>query len=67
MFLAPRRGWTPQVYQTTLMMPYVGAYATGTPNNGAPQPWLDTSVVTIPPNQPVLPDRYYQGNPISRL
>jgi len=53
-FLAPS-GWTPQVYQTTLMMPYVGAYAQ---SNGTPQGWLDTAVVTIPAGSPALPSRY---------
>jgi hypothetical protein len=53
-FLAPA-GWTPQVYQTTLMMPYVGAYAN---SNGTPQSWLNTSLVTIPPSAPPLPSRY---------
>ncbi|CAE6703322.1 hypothetical protein R75461_06292 [Paraburkholderia nemoris] len=53
-FLAPA-GWTPQVYQTTLMMPYVGAYAN---SNGTPQSWLNTSLVTIPPGAPPLPSRY---------
>ncbi|WP_111934294.1 hypothetical protein [Paraburkholderia bryophila] len=53
-FLAPA-GWTPQVYQTTLMMPYVGAYAN---SNGTPQSWLNTSLVTIPAGAPALPSRY---------
>ncbi|MBR8433468.1 hypothetical protein [Burkholderia cenocepacia] len=53
-FLAPA-GWTPQVYQTTRMMPYVGAYAQ---SNGTPQGWLNTSLVTIPADAPPLPSRY---------
>ncbi|PCE33065.1 hypothetical protein [Burkholderia ubonensis] len=53
-FLAPA-GWTPQVYQTTRMMPYVGAYAQ---SNGTPQGWLNTSLVTIPADAPPLPARY---------
>ncbi|WP_431227107.1 hypothetical protein [Burkholderia contaminans] len=53
-FLAPA-GWTPQVYQTTRMMPYVGAYAQ---SNGSPQGWLNTSLVTIPADAPALPSRY---------
>lgn len=54
-FLAPD-GWTPQVYQITRMMPYVGAYAN---RNGTPQDWLNTSLVEIPADAPALPDRYY--------
>ena len=53
-FLAPA-GWTPQVYQTTRMMPYVGAYAQ---SNGSPQGWLNPSLVTIPADAPALPSRY---------
>ncbi|WP_210302592.1 hypothetical protein [Phyllobacterium sp. 628] len=53
-FLAPS-GWTPQVYQTTRMMPYVGAYAR---SKGKPQPWLNTSLVSIPADAPELPLRY---------
>ncbi|MPW22438.1 hypothetical protein GCT13_37840 [Paraburkholderia sp. CNPSo 3157] len=53
-FLAPQ-GWTPQLYQTTRMMPYVGAYGN---SNGTPQAWLNTDVVTIPPDAPPLPSRY---------
>lgn len=64
-FLAPQASttggqqWTPQVYQTTRMMPYVGAYATGSYPNGSPQGWLNTDVVTIPPTAPTLPAGYY--------
>jgi hypothetical protein len=57
-FLAPE-GWTPQLYQTTRMMPYVGAYASGKPPNGTPQDWLNTSMVEIPGSAPSLPDKYY--------
>lgn len=57
-FLAPAP-WTPQNYQTTLMMPYVGAYATraadGTP---IPQWWLNTSVVSLKGKAPKLPPGY---------
>ncbi|HEY7770716.1 hypothetical protein [Longimicrobium sp.] len=53
-FLAPA-GWTPQVYQTTRMMPYVGAYATSPTD---PQPWLQTSAVALPPDAPPLPARF---------
>jgi hypothetical protein len=53
-FLAPA-GWTPQVYQTTRMMPYVGAYAQ---SNGSPQSWLNTALVSIPADAPALPSRY---------
>ncbi len=56
-FLAPP-GWTPQVYQTTRMMPYVGAYAQ---SNGSPQGWLNTALVTIPAGAPPLPARYVQS------
>jgi hypothetical protein len=56
-FLAPP-GWTPQVYQTTRMMPYVGAYAQ---SNGSPQGWLNTALVTIPASAPPLPARYVQS------
>ena len=65
MFLAPQASapggqqWTPQVYQTTRMMPYVGAYATGSYPNGKPQGWLNTDVVTIPSTAPTLPAAYY--------
>lgn len=64
-FLAPVKTtpdapqWTPQVYQTTRMMPYVGAYATGTYPNGSPQGWLNTDVVTIASTAPTLPAGYY--------
>jgi hypothetical protein len=57
-FLAPG-GWTPQVYQTTRMAPYVGAYAAGTYPNGKPQDWLNTALVTIPAGAPALPSKYY--------
>ncbi|QWP75390.1 hypothetical protein J5226_17420 [Lysobacter sp. K5869] len=53
-FLAPD-GWTPQIYQTTRMMPYLGAYAVSATS---PQPWLDTSLVSIAPNAPPLPARF---------
>lgn len=53
-FLAPA-GWTPQVYQTTRMMPYAGAYAQ---SDGSPQQWLDTARVSIPADAPALPSRY---------
>ena len=53
-FLAPQ-GWTPQVYQVTRMMPYVGAYAN---SNGTPQAWLNTALVDIPADAPALPSRY---------
>ncbi|MFM0004338.1 hypothetical protein PQR57_25355 [Paraburkholderia dipogonis] len=56
-FLAPS-GWTPQLYQTTCMMPYVGAYAV---SQGTPQAWLNTAVVRIPADAPVLPSRYVGG------
>ncbi|WP_116138352.1 hypothetical protein [Trinickia diaoshuihuensis] len=56
-FLAPA-GWTPQVYQTTRMMPYVGAYAQ---SNGSPQQWLNTALVSIPADAPPLPARYVGG------
>src|ERR1043166_353958 len=64
-FLAPQASapggpqWTPQIYQTTRMMPYVGAYATGTYPNGKPQGWLNTDVVTIPSTAPTLPAANY--------
>lgn len=57
-FLAPP-GWTPQIYQITRMMPYVGAYASGTYPNGSPQGWLDPSLVSISVSAPALPARYY--------
>jgi hypothetical protein len=57
-FLAPP-AWIPKIYQTTLMMPYVGAYANGFYPNGVPQSWLDTSVARVPPHAPVLPVQYY--------
>ncbi len=57
-FLAPAP-WTPRIYQTTRMMPYVGAYASGTYPNGAPQDWLNTDVVSVPSNAPTLPASYY--------
>ncbi len=57
-FLAPTP-WTPQVYQTTRMMPYVGAYASGKYPNGKTQGWLDTGLVTIPADAPALPQKYY--------
>ncbi|WP_157510948.1 hypothetical protein [Frateuria sp. Soil773] len=56
-FLAPP-GWTPQLYQTTLMMPYVGAYANA---NGSPQGWLHTELVGIPADAPALPSRYRES------
>ncbi|HXH14374.1 MAG TPA: hypothetical protein VNP04_32000 [Alphaproteobacteria bacterium] len=56
-FLAPP-GWSPQVYQTTRMMPYVGAYATD-PSHPRPQPWLNTALVEIPTTAPALPLRYF--------
>ncbi len=53
-FLAPD-GWTPQVYQTTRMMPYLGAYAVSA---SRPQPWLDTALVRIADTAPPLPARF---------
>jgi hypothetical protein len=52
-------GFPIQAYQTTCMMPYVGAYATGTYPNGKPQSWLNTSVVSVGSGQPQLPSKYY--------
>lgn len=52
-------GFPIQAYQTTCMMPYVGAYATGTYPNGKPQSWLNTSVVSVPSGVPQLPSKYY--------
>ncbi|MDQ0466322.1 hypothetical protein QO010_004115 [Caulobacter ginsengisoli] len=43
-FLAPD-GWTPKVTDTTLMMPYVGAYAKKDGKDYKPQPWLKTALV----------------------
>lgn len=57
-FLAPG-GWTPDMYQITRMAPYVGAYATGTPPAGQPQPWLKTNLVTVPNTLYPLPSKYY--------
>lgn len=58
-FLAPPL-WQPQVYQTTRMMPYVGAYAV---SEGQAQPWLHTELVAIADDEPALPARYllYSG------
>ncbi len=53
-FLAPA-GWTPQLYQTTCMMPYLGAYASAAQQA---QSWLRRDLVTIPDNTPELPSRY---------
>lgn len=53
-FLAPP-GWEPTLYQTTLMMPYVGAYAVA---EGVPQSWLDTSLAKVPSTAPPLPARF---------
>lgn len=53
-FLAPP-GWQPQVYQTTRMMPYVGAYAV---SDGQPQSWLHTGLVVVADDAPALPARY---------
>ena len=53
-FLAPQ-GWTPQVYQTTCMMPYLGAYATASQQ---PQAWLRRDLVSVPEDAPALPSRY---------
>lgn len=56
---APGHGqWLPRLYQTTRMMPYVGAYATGNPP-GSPQGWLNTDVVQIPSGTAALPSKYY--------
>lgn len=55
-FLAPR-GWIPQVYRVTHMMPYVGAYAIN-PDEPTPPFWLDTALVEIPGDAPALPGRY---------
>jgi len=52
-FLAPPQ-WQPSIYQTTLMMPYVGAYASG----GKPQSWLNTSAVQVPAGTAALPKQY---------
>lgn len=57
-FLTPP-GFGVQPYQTTCMMPYVGAYATGSYPNGSPQPWLNTAVVSAEPGWPALPSKYY--------
>ncbi len=57
-FLAPAP-WTPRIYQTTLMMPYVGAYANGTYPNGEPPSWLNTAVARVPSTAPTLPSQYY--------
>ncbi|RYH42692.1 MAG: hypothetical protein EON54_17630 [Alcaligenaceae bacterium] len=59
LFLAPA-GWTPTVYQTTRMAPYVGAYAKN-PSNPAPQAWLNTQLVEIPSTAPALPARYFDS------
>ena len=53
-FLAPL-GWTPQVYQTTCMMPYLGAYATA---EQQPQAWLRRDLVRVAQDAPALPSRY---------
>ncbi|HEY0201020.1 MAG TPA: hypothetical protein VGC24_04950 [Burkholderiaceae bacterium] len=53
-FLAPA-GWVPQIYQTTRMMPYLGAYAVST---SEPQSWLRHDLVSIPADAPPLPARY---------
>jgi hypothetical protein len=56
-FLAPP-GWTPTNYQTTGMMPYVGAYATGSTSDPTPQSWLNTTTFVLPPGTPALPAAY---------
>ena len=58
-FLAPT-GWQPAIYQTTRMMPYVGALADGKYPNGKPQEWLNAALVTLPASAPELPRKYYQ-------
>lgn len=56
LFLAPP-GWTPQLYQITRMMPYVGAYAN---SDNTPQGWLNPALVNIPQDTSPLPARYYK-------
>jgi hypothetical protein len=58
-FLAPG-GWMPHMYTVTGMMPYVGAYATGTYPNGSPQGWVNTSVFKTRQGVPTLPSKYYE-------
>ncbi|MGB3071543.1 MAG: hypothetical protein WBC18_23550 [Ottowia sp.] len=53
-FLAPA-GWTPRPYQTTCMMPYVGAYAVSA---GQPQGWLRHDLVSVPADAPALPPQF---------
>lgn len=56
-FLAPA-GWTPQVFQGTCMMPYLGAYARSAQRA---QPWLRRDLVTLPDDAPALPPRFIAG------
>ncbi len=68
-FLAPQ-GWTPTLYQTTFMMPYVGAYALGTYPNARPQPWLDPRLIRLRGGEfapTPLPPRYYENFGLSKL
>lgn len=57
-FLAPP-GWTPSNYQTTGMMPYVGAYGSGSPADPEPQGWLNTATFVLPAGTPALPAAYF--------
>ena len=53
-FLAPA-GWTPLPYQTTCMMPYLGAYAVSA---SQAQGWLRRDLVSVPADAPPLPPQY---------
>lgn len=53
-FLAPA-GWTPRPYQTTCMMPYLGAYAVSA---SQAQDWLRRDLVSVPADAPALPPQY---------
>ncbi|MET4575773.1 hypothetical protein [Ottowia thiooxydans] len=50
-FLAPA-GWTPRPYQTTCMMPYLGAYGTSATRA---QSWLRADLISVPADAPALP------------
>ena len=45
-FIAPP-GWVPEVTQTSCMMPYYGAWGSGSTSDPEPQPWLQTDLIEI--------------------
>lgn len=53
-FLAPA-GWTPRPYQTTCMMPYLGAYGLSATHA---QGWLRTDLVSVAADAAALPQQY---------